>query len=75
MIKGIYLRFENGIVVEATAHEGEQMLKEMIAVDNANKIGEYSLTDARISRISRMMGETLYDENIGGPFGNTHLAI
>jgi aminopeptidase len=22
-----------------------------------------------------MMGETLYDENIGGPFGNTHLAI
>lgn len=75
VIKGIVLRFDNGVVVEATAQEGEQLLKEMIAVENANKIGEYSLTDRRTSRIDRIMGETLYDENIGGLFGNTHLAI
>ena len=47
----------------------------MIAVPNADKIGEYSLTDKKHSRITKFMGETLYDENVGGEFGNTHLAL
>lgn len=47
----------------------------MIAQENADKVGEYSLTDGRISRITKYMGETLYDENVWGPFGNTHLAL
>jgi aminopeptidase len=47
----------------------------MLQSPNANKIGEFSLTDNRLSRITHPMAETLYDENIGGPFGNTHLAI
>ena len=51
------------------------MLKEMIATEGADKIGEYSLTDRRHSRITKFMAETLYDENIGGPEGNTHLAL
>ncbi|MEN9561215.1 MAG: hypothetical protein RIQ56_488, partial [Candidatus Parcubacteria bacterium] len=42
---------------------------------NADKIGEYSLTDGRHSRITKVMAETLYDENMGGPQGNTHLAV
>ena len=47
----------------------------MINTPGANKIGEYSLTDKRTSRITQFMAETLYDENMGGPYGNTHLAV
>jgi len=38
-------------------------------------VGEFSLTDKRFSRITRFMAHTLYDENVGGPFGNTHIAL
>ena len=47
----------------------------MVATDNADKVGEFSLTDRRFSRITRFMAETLFDENVGGPFGNTHIAL
>lgn len=75
VIQNIYLKFENGIVVESSAESGESVLKEMIATENADKLGEFSLTDKRLSRISHPMAETLYDENIGGEFGNTHIAL
>ena len=41
----------------------------------ANKVGEFSLTDKRFSRISVFMANTLYDENYGGRFGNCHVAL
>ena len=47
----------------------------MLAVENADKIGEFSLTDKRLSRIDKFMAETLFDENISGPWGNTHIAL
>jgi aminopeptidase len=47
----------------------------MLAKPNADKVGEFSLTDRRLSRILVPLGVTLYDENLGGPFGNTHLAV
>jgi aminopeptidase len=47
----------------------------MIATDGADRVGEFSLTDKRFSRITRFMAQTLYDENVGGPFGNTHIAL
>jgi aminopeptidase len=75
IISDVYLKFEKGLVVEAKAKKGQKVLDEMLKTENANKIGEYSLTDKRMSRITHVMAETLYDENIGGPFGNTHLAI
>lgn len=75
LIEGIELEFKNGIVVKATAKKNEDVLKAMIATPNADKIGEYSLTDKRFSRITKFMAETLFDENIGGPNGNTHLAL
>lgn len=75
VLRGISLKFEDGIVVEARAEVGDKLLQQMLKSKNANKIGEYSLTDKRMSRITHVMAETLYDENIGGPFGNTHLAI
>ncbi len=74
-VERVFLRFKDGVVVEARAAVGEDMLKALIATENADKIGEFSLTDARLSRITRFMGETLYDENVGGSDGNTHLAL
>jgi len=74
-IEGVELWFKDGRVVKAHARKNEKMLKEMIATKDADKIGEYSLTDKRFSRITKFMAETLYDENVGGPHGNTHLAL
>jgi aminopeptidase len=75
LVKGISLRFEDGRVVESAAEENEAVLKEMIATEGADRVGEFSLTDRRLSRITRFMAHTLYDENVGGPFGNTHIAL
>ena len=74
-IEGVELWFKNGRVVKAKARKNEKVLKQMIATENADKIGEYSLTDKRLSRITKFMAETLFDENVGGPHGNTHLAL
>lgn len=75
IIKDVFLRLEKGRVVEARASQGQELLNQMLKSKNADKIGEFSLTDKRMSRITHPMAETLYDENVGGPFGNTHLAI
>ena len=75
LIKDAHLEFKDGRVVTSSASEGEAILKEMIAVENADRVGEFSLTDRRFSRITKFMGETLYDENVGGENGNTHIAV
>ena len=75
LIEGAYLEFKDGRVTKATATRGEDLLREMVAVENADKVGEFSLTDRRFSRITKFMGETLYDENVGGKYGNTHIAV
>jgi aminopeptidase len=75
LISGIRLEFADGRVIDATAERNEHVLREMVATENADKVGEFSLTDRRFSRITRFMAETLYDENVGGPFGNTHIAL
>lgn len=76
LIEGIRLRFEKGEVVEAHATKGEEVLKAMLASDaGAKRVGEFSLTDVRLSRITRFMAETLFDENFGGEYGNTHIAL
>jgi aminopeptidase len=75
LVKGIRLKFADGRVVEASAEQNEPVLLEMIATEGADRLGEFSLTDRRLSRITRFMAHTLYDENVGGPFGNTHVAL
>ncbi len=75
LIEWVKLKFENGVVVESSATKNEAMLKEMIAQENADKVWEYSLTDRRMSRITKLMWETLYDENRWGEFGNSHIAL
>ena len=74
-IRDISLIFDNGIVTQSSASKGESVLKKMIDTKNANKIGEFSLTDKRLSKINKFMAETLFDENFGGKYGNTHLAL
>ena len=75
LIKNIKLTFKDGLVVDAQAGYGEEFLKQLIKVENSDKIGEFSLTDKRFSKINKFMAETLYDENFGGSFGNTHIAL
>jgi aminopeptidase len=75
LVKGIRLAFVDGRVSEVSAEENEAVLKEMVATEGADRVGEFSLTDKRFSRITRFMAQTLYDENVGGPFGNTHIAL
>ncbi|HRN70070.1 MAG TPA: aminopeptidase [Candidatus Woesebacteria bacterium] len=75
LITDIHLTFKDGLVVSASASENEQLLLDMIKTKDADKLGEFSLTDKRLSRITHFMAETLFDENIGGMYGNMHVAL
>lgn len=75
LVKGIEIEFEGGEVKNIGAEQNEELLKEMVKVEGANRIGEFSLTDKRHSRITEFMAETLYDENAGGDYGNFHIAL
>lgn len=75
VVSGISLEFKNGRIIKGKAETGNQLLQQMLKTKNADRLGEFSLTDKRLSRITHVMAETLFDENIGGPFGNTHVAI
>lgn len=74
-IEGIELWFENGKVVKSKATKNHDLLKSMLNTEGGNYLGEFSLTDARLSRITKSMAEILYDENMGGKYGNTHVAL
>ena len=75
IVRDISLEIEARENRQGDGGEERKALHEMIAQSNADKIGEFSLTDRRFSRITKFMAETLFDENFGGEFGNTHLAI
>jgi len=75
LITGIRLEFKQGQVIKADAKQNQDLLTQMIARPNADKVGEFSMTDAKMSRITKFMANTLYDENIGNHFGNTHIAV
>jgi aminopeptidase len=75
LITDIHLTFKDGIVIAAKATKGQKLLEEMLKRPNANKVGEFSMTDGRMSKITKFMANTLFDENVGGRFGNTHLAV
>jgi aminopeptidase len=70
-VDDVRLRFEAGEVVEATASRGEDLLREMIAVDDgARRVGEFAfgLNEA----VTSFTREILFDEKIGG---TVHLAL
>lgn len=74
-IEEIELEFKNGKVVHASAASNGLALLEIIKQKGGDRVGEFSLTDGRLSRITRPMASTLFDENMGGPQGNTHIAL
>jgi aminopeptidase len=75
-IKDVRITFARGQACKIEASEGEAFVKKQLAMDTgASRVGEFSLTDKRFSRIDRFMAETLFDENFGGPEGNCHIAL
>jgi aminopeptidase len=75
-VEGVKLTFEKGNAVEIHAETGEAFTVRQLAMDRgAKRIGEFSLTDRRFSRIDRFMADTLFDENFGGENGNCHIAV
>ena len=75
-VEGIRLEFNKGKVIKVSAETGLEFVKKQLQMDKgADKIGEFSLTDKRFSRINRFMANTLFDENYGGKFGNCHIAL
>jgi len=75
-VKGVRLEFNHGVLSDVSAEEGEVFLKKQLTLDDgAGRVGEFSLTDQRFSKIDQFMANTLFDENFGGTHGNCHLAM
>jgi aminopeptidase len=75
-VEGVKLEFQKGRVINISADAGENFVKKQLAMDKgASRVGEFSLTDKRFSKINRFMANTLYDENYGGSHGNCHIAL
>ena len=70
-VVGARLVFREGRIVEATADEGEEFLRQVIATDvGASRLGELGLgCNPRITRFTR---NVLFDEKIAG---TVHLAV
>ncbi|MFP4194750.1 MAG: aminopeptidase [Desulfobacterales bacterium] len=76
LVEKVRLEFDRGKVVSADAETGGDFLQKQVQMDSgSDKIGEFSLTDRRFSKISSFMANTLYDENFGGKYGNCHIAL
>lgn len=75
-VEGVQLEFKKGSAVKINAKKGKDFLVKQLAMDKgAKRVGEFSLTDKRFSKINRFMANTLFDENYGGQYGNCHLAV
>ncbi len=69
-ITNIYLEFKDGIVLKATAEKGEEILKEILKIENADKLGEFAIgTNYGITQYTKNI---LFDEKLGGTI---HLAL
>ncbi|MDG6999300.1 MAG: aminopeptidase [Nitrososphaerota archaeon] len=70
-IRGTRLQFKNGEVVESSAEEGFDVLKEMLSVDDgARRLGELGIGMNR--GINKFTKNILFDEKMGDTF---HMAI
>ncbi len=76
LVTDVRLEFKKGNAVTIKASKGEKFVRQQLSMDRgANKLGEFSLTDKRFSKINRFMANTLFDENFGGRHGNCHVAL
>ena len=70
-VEDVRLRFEKGVVVEASAGQGQDYLDKMLALDEgARRIGEFAFGNNR--NVDRCTRHTLFDEKMGG---TVHLAL
>ncbi len=75
-MEGLRLEFKQGATVKIQARKGQNFVVKQLSMDKgANKLGEFSLTDKRLSKIDTFMANTLFDENYGGKNGNCHVAL
>jgi len=76
LVMGASLDFSDGIAARVEAGRGQVFLQNQMYSDSgARRVGEFSLTDKRFSRVDRFMAHTLLDENFGGEHGNCHIAL
>lgn len=76
LVEKVRLTFKKGVVAEVASASGSDFLKKQLKIDRgASRLGEFSLTDKRFSKIDRFMANTLFDENFGGRWGNCHIAL
>ncbi len=70
-VEDVRLRFENGVVVEATAARGQDYLDQMLDVDEgARRLGEFAFGNNYY--VDRCIRHTLFDEKMAG---TVHLAL
>lgn len=75
-VEGVRFEFKKGEVIRSMAKRGKEFVAKQISMDKgARRVGEFSLTDRRFSKINKFMANTLFDENFGGRYGNCHLAV
>jgi aminopeptidase len=73
LIRDIRVRFESGVIVEASASTGQAVLERMIGTDEgARRLGEVALVPASspISQSGLLFLNTLFDENAA-----SHIAL
>jgi aminopeptidase len=69
-IEDIKLTFKDGEVIDAKAAKGEDLLKKLLEIDGAKRIGEIAIgTNYGVQRFTKNM---LFDEKMGGTM---HLAL
>ncbi len=74
-IKNIHCTLEDGIITEYSCDNDKDQLDKILGQPNMLKIGEFSLTDKKVSAITKYMANSILDENLGGESGNMHLAL
>jgi aminopeptidase len=73
IIKEMYVRFEAGVIVEAKAKKGQEILEKLLETDaGARRLGEVALVphSSPISRSGILFYNTLFDENAA-----SHIAL
>ena len=75
LVEWIKLEFKDWKLIKASADKNDDILQEMVKIEWMDYLWEFSLTDARVSRITHFMAETLFDENVWWEYGNTHVAL
>lgn len=74
IIDDITFKFEHGNCIEWNATKGQDYLSELMTIDGFEGIGEFAMT-GNYSKIDKLCGEILYDENFGGENGSIHFAL